>query len=84
MSFYQQLNQFFAIDAKEIDYDQIVQDFIDGKIVFTVATTDILSKIEAAKASGECEYDYEVADIPDITSDYKTRTMSVTDCIVVN
>ena len=84
MKIYQQLNQFFAIDAKEIDYDQIVQDFIDGKIVFTVATTDILSKIEAAKASGECEYDFEVADIPDITSDYKTRTMSVTDCIVVN
>ena len=84
MKIYQQLNQFFAIDANEIDYDSVVQDYIDGKIVFTVATTDILSKIEAAKALGECDYEFAVADIPDITQDYKTRTMSVTDCIVVN
>ncbi|MBO6240244.1 MAG: extracellular solute-binding protein [Butyrivibrio sp.] len=84
MKIYQQLNQFFAIDAKEIDYDSVVQDFIDGKIVFTVATTDVLSKIEAAKAAGECDYEFAVADIPDITQNYKTRTMSVTDCIVVN
>jgi maltose-binding protein MalE len=84
MKIYQQLNQFFAIDAKEINYEKVAQDFIDGKIVFTVATTDILSKIEAAKAEGNCEFEFAVADIPDINQDYRTRTMSVTDCIVVN
>ncbi len=84
MKIYQQLNQFFAIDAAEIDYNSIVKDFIDGKIVFTVATTDIISKINEAKAAGECEYDFAVADMPGLTSDFVTRTMSVTNCLVVN
>lgn len=84
MKIYQQLNQFFAIDAAEIDYDKIVKDFIDGKIVFTVATTDILSKISEAKEAGECEFEFAVADMPGLTTDFGTRTMSVTNCIVVN
>ncbi|RKM62534.1 extracellular solute-binding protein [Butyrivibrio sp. CB08] len=84
MKIYQQLNQFFAIDPEQIDYDKIVQDFIDGKIVFTIATTDIMKKIEEAKASGQCEYEFEVADMPGLTGDFGSRTMSVTECLVVN
>lgn len=84
MKIYQQLKQFFAIDAKMIDYDSVTQDFIDGKVVFTVATTDILRRIEDAKLAGECNYDFAVADIPDLTGEFKARTMSVTNCIVVN
>ena len=84
MKIYQQLNQFFAIDAADIDYDKVVSDFIDGKIVFTVATTDVLSKIKEAQASGECPYEFAVADMPALTADFGTRTMSVTNCIVVN
>ena len=84
MKIYQRLNQIFAIDSDSVDYDSVVQDFIDGKIVFTVATTDILGRIEEAKAKGECNFDFAVADMPELTHDFKTRTMSVTDCIVVN
>ncbi len=84
MKIYQQLNQFFAIDPKQIDYDTIVQDFIDGKVVFTIATTDIMKKIEDAKASGECDFEFEVADMPGLTDDFGSRTMSVTECLVVN
>ncbi len=84
MKIYQQLNQFFAIDASEIDYDSVVKDFIDGKIVFTVATTDILSRINEAKNAGECEFEFAVADMPGLTADFGTRTMSVTNCLVVN
>jgi maltose-binding protein MalE len=84
MKIYQQLNQFFAIDAEEIDYDSITKDFIDGKIVFTVATTDILARINEAKAAGECDFEFAVADMPGLTGDFGTRTMSVTQCIVVN
>ena len=84
MKIYQQLNQFFAIDADSIDYDKVVQDFIDGKVVFTIATTDIIKKIDDAKASGECNFEFAVADMPGLTADFGSRTMSVTDCIVVN
>ena len=84
MKIYQQLNQFFAIDADSIDYNKVVQDFIDGKVVFTIATTDIIKKIDDAKASGECNFEFAVADMPGLTADFGSRTMSVTDCIVVN
>ena len=84
MNIYQQLNQFFAIDSDEVDYDSIMQDFINGKIVFTVATTDALTKIKAAQKNGTCKYDFGVTTMPALNSHYKTRTMSITDCIAIN
>ncbi|MCR5343760.1 MAG: extracellular solute-binding protein [Butyrivibrio sp.] len=84
MSFYQQLNQFFAIDESAVNYDKVLQDFIDGKTVFTVATSDAVAKIEAAKAEGNCSFEYGVATMPALNENYKTRTMSVTNCLAIN
>ncbi len=84
MKIYQQLNQFFAIDPESINYDNVVQDFVDGKVVFTIATTDIIKKINDAKAQGECDFDFAVADMPGLTDEFGSRTMSVTNCLVVN
>ena len=81
---YQQLNQFFAIDAEEVSYEKIISEFIEGKMVFTVATTDVLKKIEEAKNTGSCPYEFATAFIPDLTSELESRTMSVTNCVVVN
>lgn len=81
---YQGLNQFFSIDTKEISYDGILQDFIDGKIVYTVATTDALSKIETAKAEGEFEYEYGISMMPDVSDELSSASLSVTQCMVVN
>ncbi len=84
MRVYQEMNKFFSIDAKEVNYESILNDFIEGKLVFTVATTDAIEKIETAKANGEFEFDYGVAVLPDVSSTLKSRGMSVTDSIVVN
>ena len=84
MSFYQQLNQFFAIDEEAVNYEKVIQDFIDGKTVFTVATSDVVATLEAAKAEGKCSFDYGVAQSPALNEQYMTRTMSVTDCLVIN
>ena len=84
MNIYQQMNQFFAIDSESVTYDSVMEDFIDGKIVFTVATTDAIAKIEAAQAAGETEYEFGAYKMPSLTEDYKTRTMSVTNCLVIN
>ena len=81
---YQNLNQFFSIDTKEISYDGILQDFIDGKIVYTVATTDALSKIENAKAEGEFEYEYGISMMPDVSEELSSASLSVTQCVVIN
>ena len=84
MEMYQELSQFFAIDSETSDYDSIMNDFIAGKMVYTLATTDAISKIEEAQAAGECNYEYGVATVPSLTETYKTRTLSITDCLVVN
>lgn len=81
---YQDLNQFFSIDTKEISYEDIINDFIAGKIVYTVATTDVVAKLEEAKENGDFAYDYSIAAVPDINENLLTRSLSVTNCVVVN
>jgi len=81
---YQQLNQFFSIEADEITYDSVLQEFIDGKIIFTVATSDAVAKIEQAKAEGKFLYDYAIAELPDINESIFARSLSVTYGAAVN
>lgn len=81
---YQDLNQFFSIDPEEVDYDSVVREFIEGKLVFTVATTDIVAKIEEAKKNGEFPYEYGVTNIPNINEELQTKSLSVTNAVVVN
>lgn len=81
---FQSMNQFFTIDSKVDTYDNILQDFIDGKMVFTVATTDAIAKINKAKQEGRFEYDYGVTTLPDIDELLKTKGLSVTDAVAIN
>lgn len=81
---YQELNQFFSIDAKNSSYDAVVSDFLAGKLVFTVATTDILQSIEQAKADGTFSCEYDVVPLPDVNEEVKTKGFSVTYGIAVN
>lgn len=84
MRVYQNLNQFFSIDTAEISYDDVLQDFIDGKIVYTVATTDALAKVEEAKKNGEFQYEYGTSVLPDVSEVLLSQSLSVTQTIVVN
>lgn len=84
MRAYAELNQFFSIDTSEIDYDSVMDEFISGKLVFTVATTDVVSRLEQAKEDGLFPYDYGITLIPDIDGEKKTRSLSVTSCVVIN
>lgn len=84
MRAYADLKQFFSIDTSEIDYDSVIDEFIEGKLVFTVATTDAVSKLEQAKEDGLFIYDYGITQTPDIDENKKTRSLSMTNCIVIN
>uniref|UniRef100_UPI00405746A5 sugar ABC transporter substrate-binding protein n=1 Tax=Acetatifactor sp. TaxID=1872090 RepID=UPI00405746A5 len=81
---YQNLNQFFSIESDTITYDSVVQEFIEGKLVFTVATTDVVKRLEEAKADGSFAYEYGIATMPDISDELMSRSMSVTNVAVVN
>lgn len=81
---YQNLNQFFYIESDSVSYDSVVQDFIDGKIVFTIATTDVLAKLKQAKEEGTFPYEYGIAMLPGPGAELQAKSLSVTNCVVVN
>lgn len=81
---YQHLNQFFSIDPKEISYDSVLQDFLDGKLVYTVATTDALAKLEKAREDGTFSYEYGVTRVPNVSGELSSAPLSVTQCVGIN
>ena len=81
---YQELNQFFSIDTKETNYDTIMQEFLEGKTIYTIATSDCIKKLDDAAKNGEFVYEYGIAQLPDINIELSTRGMSVTNVLVLN
>ena len=57
---------------------------MDGKIVYTVATSDAMSKIEAAKAEGNFAYEYGISILPGVSDEIDSASLSVTQCVVIN
>lgn len=84
LEIYEALNQFFFIESDKVTYDGVVQDFIDGKIVFTIGTTDIVKRLEDAKADGSFAYEYGLITMPDVSDELKSRSLSVTNVVAVN
>ncbi|MDE6218985.1 MAG: extracellular solute-binding protein, partial [Lachnospiraceae bacterium] len=75
---YQEMNQFFSIDTKETNYDTIMQEFQEGRTIYTIATSDCLRRLDEAAKNGEFSYEYGIAKLPDINQELTTRGMSVT------
>lgn len=81
---YKALNQFFFIESDTVNYDSVIQDFMDGKTVFTIATTDVVNKLETARQEGTLNFDYGIAMMPDVSGELQSRSMSVTYTVAVN
>ena len=52
LEYYQSLNEFFAIDEETVHNEDVIQEFIDGKIVFTIAKTDAIARLDQAIEDG--------------------------------
>ena len=81
---YQALNQFFYIESDKVNYESAVQDFVDGKIVFTIGSTDILQRLETAKEEGSFAFDFGLATLPQVSTQLGSRTLSVTNAVAIN
>ena len=81
---YQALNQYFYIESDAVDYESVVEDFIDGRIVFTTATTDVVKKLEEAREEGRLQFEYGITGMPWVGSELRSRSMSVTNAVAVN
>ncbi len=84
MKVYQELNQFFSNDTSVSSYEGILNEFMEGKMVFTMATSDAVAKLEQAKKEEAFLYDYGIAPAPDINDEMQTRSLSMTGCVVIN
>ncbi len=84
LNIYQDLNQFFSIEADATTYTGVMQEFIDGKIIFTLATTDAVAILENAKEEERFAYEYGVGLIPDLTGELAAKEVSVTNCVAIN
>lgn len=81
---YKALNQFFFIESDTVTYDSVIQDFIDGKTMFTIGTTDVVKRLEDAKADGSLTFNYGIARMPDVSAELSSRSLSVTGAAVIN
>lgn len=81
---FQELNQYFSIERKDSSYESVMQDFLEGKIVLTVAGTEAVNRMAAAKADGSFAYEYGFYSMPDLTEELHSRSLSITTCIAVN
>lgn len=81
---YQALNQFFYIEAGTVNYEQAMQDFMEGKLVFTIGTTQSVQRLEDAEEDGSFPYQFGIAQIPYITGELRSMPLSVTDAVAVN
>ncbi len=81
---YKALNQFFFIEPDTVDYASVIEDFCQGKLVFTIATTDVVKRLEDAKAEGTLNFEYGIAPMPQVSAELQSRSMSVTNVVAVN
>ncbi|MCR4690615.1 MAG: extracellular solute-binding protein [Lachnospiraceae bacterium] len=84
MEVYQALRQFFSIEAKDSDYETILREFREGKTLFTIASTDVIAKLKAAKDAGEFQAEYGITHMPDLNSTLTSRGLSVTTVVAIN
>lgn len=84
MQIFQNLGQFFSIDQSEVSYDSAMRDFIDGKLIFTIATTDVVNTLEKAREEGYFPYSYGISKVPDPSAELTGSALSVTNAVVVN
>lgn len=84
MTAYQNLNNFFSIDTSEISYESTLNDFMQGKVVFTVATSDAVAALEQAKQDGTFAYEYGFVTTPSFKEEEPSSSLSVTNCVAIN
>ena len=84
LDMYKFLYQFFYIESDGVDYESVIEDFCEGKIVFTIATTDVAKRLADAEAEARFGYGYGIAPMPDVNGELKSRSMSVTNVVAVN
>lgn len=78
LTFYKELNQSLYFDASEVEYDAMLNSFLEGKLLYTIGKTDSLRLLQ------DSDMNYGIAAIPALTDKLESRGISVNYVAVVN
>ena len=81
LSFYKNLNQSLYFDAAESDYQTVLEEFLNGKILYTIAGTQSLSRLEEVAANG---VQYGIAPFLDMNGVLKSKAVATNYLVEVN
>ena len=86
LNVFQDFKEFFSMDLDKYTYDDLLTDFEAGKILFIVADTNVINKLEADKKSEENPfvYEYGITSIGMLNDTLKSKGLSVTKIVSVN
>lgn len=97
MEIFKHVTEYFYMDAETVSTESILQEFMEGKVLFTILDSESALKLETANAEGKVSFEYDYALTPDPgkipqedealmenATVYEGRPLSVTNVVVVN
>ena len=81
---YKNLIAFFSIDIESVDFYSCVNDFENGRTIYTVADVEMLNRINNDIAEKSLPLDYGVLPFLDYNDNCATSPLSVTTSVAVN
>lgn len=78
LTLYKELNQTLYFDAEDSNYESVLNDFLNGKILFTMGDTEHLAAIITSGIN------YGICTIPALNDELDTKAISINYTVVVN
>ena len=76
LAFFEEILQYFSVDADGVSEDSIIENFLAGKTLCAIIDTDSLYRLE--------DYHYSVTAIPRLNDSLATYSCAITDMLLVN
>lgn len=81
---FKHLTEYFYMDAETVSTESILEEFKQGRMLFTILDSESAVELEKAKANGELEFEFDYALTPNPSEELQGRPMSVTNVVVIN
>lgn len=78
LTFYKELNQSMYFDAQEVNYDSMLQSFLEGRLLYMIGKTESLPLLQQSGMN------YGISAIPPLTDELDSRGISVNYVAAVN
>ena len=80
LSYYQNMNETFLIDADKISESVVISDFIGENTAYILGSTNYISRLN----KGGEDFSYKISEIPKINDDMDSKPLSVTSALFIN